>query len=365
MKYQTEFRDRSAVRHLVERIRHTADGMDEVKLMEVCGSHTMAICRFGIRQLLPPNLTLLSGPGCPVCVTEGAYLDTAIAMARLPDVVIATFGDLMRVPGSSSSLEREKAAGATVDVVFSPLQAVDGAQKSPGKRVVFLGIGFETTIPGVALAIKEAATRGLTNFFVLCGHKVIPTPLAALATGATRINGFILPGHVSTIIGTRPYEFLASEHGIACAVAGFEPADILQATLMLLQQLRSGTPRVQNEYTRVVRPEGNPGALAAIDEVFEQTDVVWRGIGVIPDSGLMIRESFAAFDAKRRIACDVEPTIEKAGCICGEILQGLKTPRDCPLFGKACTPVNPIGACMVSSEGSCAANYKYMEAPGE
>jgi len=363
MDYQEEFRNRELIRGLVERIKKLDDDVGPVKLMEVCGTHTMAICRYCIGQLLPENIELLSGPGCPVCVTPGNYIDKAVALARLPDVIVTTFGDMFKVPGSTSSLEKEKAAGADVHVVFSPIDALTIARDRPGKRVVFLGIGFETTIPAVAVAIKEARSEGAGNYFVLCGHKLMPPALEALAEGGARINGFICPGHVSAIIGTKPYEFLPRDYGIACVITGFEPLDIVQGIYMLLEQIAGGWPSVENQYTRLVKPEGNRVGQAAIADVFEPADVAWRGLGIIPRSGLRIREDFAAHDAERNIEFAAEPTVEKEGCICGEILQGIKTPHDCPLFGVHCTPVAPVGPCMVSSEGCCAAAYKYMEPP--
>lgn len=363
MNFQEEFRNKDITRRLIEGIRNTAQTIRPVKLMEVCGSHTMAICRYGIRQLLPPNLRLLSGPGCPVCVTTGDYVDKAVALARISGVTISTFGDLMKVPGSTSSLDKERAAGARVHVAFSPMEAVELARANSDRRVVFLGIGFETTIPSVAVAIKEAARQGLRNFLVLNGHKIMPPALKALVESGTEIDGFICPGHVSSIIGTRPYEFLAADYGIGCVIAGFEPVDVLQAIHMLLQQVAANKPAVENQYTRLVRPEGNKAGQAVIAEVFEPGDAAWRGLGVIPGSGLQIREQYAAHDAERRIEFVHEETIEKAGCICGDILKGIKTPEDCPLFGQYCTPVEPVGPCMVSSEGCCAASYRYLEKP--
>ena len=363
MNYQEEFRSKEVVRVLIASIETAARGMPPVKLMEVCGSHTMAICRYGIRQLLPENILLLSGPGCPVCVTTGDYVDKAVALARVPGVIVASFGDLFRVPGSTSSLEKERAGGAAVEVVFAPVEAVDMARANPGSKVVFLGIGFETTIPAVAIAIKDAHERGVMNFSVLSGHKLMPPALKALVEGGTKVNGFICPGHVSAIIGTRPYDFIARDYGIGCVIAGFEPVDVLQAILMLVNQSTLRKPAVENQYTRLVKRDGNKAGQALIGEVFEPADVPWRGLGVIPGSGLRIREQYAAHDAERVIQFTAEPTVEKPGCICGEILQGIKTPYDCPLFGQHCTPVEPVGPCMVSSEGCCAASYKYLEKP--
>jgi hydrogenase expression/formation protein HypD len=366
MKYQSEFRDQALARGLLAAIRAAAAPLPPVTLMEVCGSHTMAICRYGLRQVLPENVRLLSGPGCPVCVIEGRYLDQAVALARLPEVTVATFGDLLRVPGSSSSLEKERAAGAAVEVVFSPLQAVELARARPQRQVVFLGIGFETTVPGVALAIRDAAGLGLRNFFVLCGHKVMPPPLRALVAGRAQVDGFLLPGNVSAIIGLHPYGFLAEEFGAACVVAGFEPLDVLEGIHLLLRQVASRSPAVENQYRRLVRPAGNPAAQRLLAEVFEPCDAVWRGIGTIPGSGLRLRQAYAAYDAERCLTYRTEATVEPKGCRCGEILQGLKQPEDCALFGRACTPADPVGACMVSSEGCCAAHYRYLRGtPGE
>ena len=359
MKPLTEFRDRGRVGDLVNAIRREADQAERFRFMEVCGTHTMAVGRHGLRCLLPADLSLLSGPGCPVCVTDSAYIDRVVALARLPDVTICTFGDLMRVPGSTSSLEKEKARGADVRVVLSPLEAVICAAEQPARRVVFPGIGFETTTPGVALAIRDARKRNLHNFFVLSAHKKMPPALAALAEGQARLDGLLLPGHVSAVLGVDAYDFLARDHGLACVVAGFEPVDILQGLLMMMRQRRTGAPKVENQYTRLVRQDGNPRAREAVREVFSTGSAVWRGLGTIPGSGLDIRESFAEHDARRVIQVDVEPCRPVPGCCCGDILQGLKQPPDCPLFGCECTPATPVGACMVSSEGSCAAYYRY------
>lgn len=328
--------------------------------MEVCGTHTVAIHRDGLRSLLPDNVELISGPGCPVCVTPVRYLDHAVAMARVPGVALATFGDLMRVPGSSSSLEKERAAGADVRVVMSPLDAVEMAAKEPGRKVVFLGVGFETTTPAIALALRVAEERDLANFLVLSGHKVMPPALRALvSSGPVQIHGFLMPGHVTAVLGTEPYQFLVDEFAIPSVVAGFEPTDVLQAIWMLMRQLNEQRVAVEIQYKRAVRPEGNPRARAAVAERFEPVDDTWRGIATIPASGLAIRAEHAAQDAAVQIPVDVEPTREKKGCICGQVLQGIKQPNECPLFGSGCRPESPVGACMVSSEGSCAAAYKY------
>jgi hydrogenase expression/formation protein HypD len=327
--------------------------------MEVCGTHTMAIARFGLRELLPETVELVSGPGCPVCVTPNPLLDRAVALSRLPDVTVATFGDMVRVPGSSSSLEHERAAGRDVRVVFSTLDALELASARPDRRVVFFGVGFETTAPTVAASILEARRRGVTNFFVLSAHKTMPRALEALSRGEANVDGYLCPGHVSVIIGTRAYEILVRRYGIGCVVSGFEPVDILQSILMLVRQRAGGTPRVEIEYSRAVRPEGNPKAMAVLSDVFEPCDAEWRGLGMIPGSGLRIRDIHSAFDAETSIPVEVETPKEPDGCRCGDVLRGILKPEHCPLFGGVCTPDRPVGACMVSSEGTCAAYYRF------
>jgi len=330
--------------------------------MEVCGTHTMSVHRYGLRSLLSSDLKLLSGPGCPVCVTSKGYLDRAIALARMDRMVLATFGDMMRVPGSSSSLEREAAEGAEVRIVYSPLDAVKMASEHPDRYVLFLGIGFETTVPGIAASVLEAARRELANYFVLAAPKVMPPPMRVLASDPElRVDGFLCPGHVSTIIGSEPYRFLGEEYGVPCVIAGFEPLDILQGVSMLVDQIVQGRSDVEIQYRRAVRPEGNPRARAMIEEVFEPADAEWRGLGTIAGSGLRIRDRYRAFDAEQVFEVEVEPTKEHPACLCGQVLKGIKAPTDCRLFGTACTPSNPQGACMVSSEGTCAAYYRYGE----
>lgn len=326
-------------------------------VMEVCGTHTMAIARYGLRELLPPTLRLVSGPGCPVCVTAMHDLDRVIALARLPQVTMVTFGDLLRVPASRSSLAAERAAGADVRVVYSPRDAVEMAAAEPEREVVFAGIGFETTAPTVAAALLEARQRRIGNFSVLSMHKTMPLPLRALLDlGETPISGFLLPGHVSVVTGTACYQFLAREYGVAGVVAGFEAQDVLLALLMLV---RMREPRIEIEYTRAVRPEGNVVAQRLLDEVFEPDDADWRGLGVIPGSGLRLRAAFADVDAAQRFRVDPGPSLEPAGCRCGEVLRGVTDPAECALFGRRCTPQDPVGACMVSSEGACAARYRF------
>ena len=361
MRYIQEYRDAELAQRLLTRIHELATSYDdEIVLMEVCGTHTMAIARTGLRKVLPENIRLLSGPGCPVCVTPNHYLDRAIAYSRLQDVIVATFGDMVKVPGSYYSLEKVRSQGANVVVVYSAMDALKLAQQVPDKKVVFLGIGFETTAPTVGVTIKLAYEQGVKNFFVYCGHKLIPPAMEVLIQDPDlRINGFICPGHVSTIIGSQPYEFIANKYGIPCVVAGFEPLDILQSIYMLVKQLVDNTPTVEIQYKRAVKPMGNQKALQLMREVFDVTDTEWRGLGVIPKSGLKLSDRFAELDAESSIPVEVPPPKEHPGCICGAILRGVKTPLDCKLFRTVCKPSNPIGPCMVSSEGTCAAYYKY------
>jgi len=360
VKYLEEFRDPRFARVLVSQINKSAEGLPEIKLMEVCGSHTMAIARYGIRQMLPDNVKLISGPGCPVCVTANNYLDKALAISRQPNVIIATFGDMMRVPGSSTSLEKERSNGGDVRVVYSTMDALRIAVENPRKQIVFLGVGFETTAPTIAASILEAETSQVKNYYVLCAHKTMPKPMEAIANGnRVDLQGFICPAHVSTIIGARPYQFLSEKYHKACVIAGFEPLDVLESVKMLLDQIRSDSPTVEIQYGRVTKKEGNPVALKIMTDVFDVCDADWRGIGTIPGSGLKIKEKHSLFDADVKYQIEVEPTYEAEGCICGEIMQGVAIPDDCALFGSVCTPEDPVGACMVSSEGSCAAAYKY------
>jgi len=329
-----------------------------VTFMEVCGTHTMAVSRSGLRQLLPANVKLISGPGCPVCVTDTSYLDAAIELARRPDVIVTTFGDLVRVPGSESSLERERAAGAAVRVVYSPADALSLAQENPDKQVVFLGVGFETTAPTVAWTIKKAAQDGVMNFSVLCAHKTMPFAMEALLKDKeVKIDGFICPGHVSVITGAQLYQFIPERYGIPCVVCGFEAVDVMKCIAMLLAQIAEERAAVEIEYTRSVNQTGNPAAQQLIAEVFEESDAGWRGIGVIRRSGLAIRKEFSRWDAGKSVT--FRESSPHPGCRCGDVLRGVLTPPDCKLFAKACTPTNPLGPCMVSSEGACAAFYRY------
>lgn len=332
-----------------------------IRLMEVCGGHTMAIHKFGLRHLIPPSITLLSGPGCPVCVTSQEDLDAAVWFSQQPDVMIATYGDLIRVPATRSSLEQERSMGADIRMVYSTMEAVDLAKRHPEKKVIFLGIGFETTAPLTAYAVKKAQEEKVNNFLVFSAHKVMPPALKLLSEGHLQVDGFIAPGHVSAITGTEIYRFLPEQFHKAVVVSGFEALDIMLTLVMLVKQIETDDPKVENGYSRVVKPEGNPKALAAMNEVFELKDASWRGLGIIPASGLQIRSEYAAYDAMSHFSLNLPPAQKPPGCICGDILKGLKTPHDCTLFAKQCTPDNPVGACMVSIEGSCAINYQFKD----
>jgi hydrogenase expression/formation protein HypD len=355
------------VRRLTAAIRDAAGAIGRpVRLMEVCGTHTMAIFRAGLRSLVPESVRLLSGPGCPVCVTPMGYVDAAVELSQRPGATVATFGDMVRVPGTRSSLERERGRGADVRIVYSPLDALRLAQERPDRKVVFLGIGFETTAPAAAITLREARRQGIRNFLLFSAHKVVPPALRALlASEEVALDGFILPGHVSVVLGAAPYEFIPKEYRRAAVITGFEPLDILQGVLMLLRQVAEGKPRIEIQYSRVVRPEGNLAARRAMAECFEPCDAEWRGLGVLPASGLKLREEFAEHDAVRALSLSPREGREPAGCRCGEVLRGLIEPEDCALFGALCTPAAPVGACMVSSEGTCAAHYNFRSAGKE
>jgi hydrogenase expression/formation protein HypD len=354
------FRDPSAARALAEAIH--ARSTRPVRLMEFCGGHTHAILRFGIPSLLPPTVQLRSGPGCPVCVTAAADLDRAIALAQVPDAILTTFGDMIRVPGSRASLAQAKAEGADVRVVYSPLDALRIARENPSRPVIFLGVGFETTAPMVASAILAAEAEGLANFYVFSTHKLTPPATRAiLDAGEVALDGIIGPGHVTAVIGANAWRFLPGDYGIPVAVSGFEPLDMLQAVLALVEMIEEGRADVVNTYSRSVRLEGNPVAQQAMARVFEVADAQWRGFGPVPASGLQINTAYAHFDAVRFFdAVRVEESVrEPPGCRCGEVLRGVLLPPECALFGKVCTPQNPVGPCMVSAEGACAAYYQY------
>lgn len=358
------FRDPELGKGLIRTIDALAT--EDIHLMEVCGTHTVSIARAGLRSLLPDRVSLTSGPGCPVCVTANKDIDTAIALSRIDDVIVTTFGDMMKVPGSTTSLSKEKGAGADIRIVYSPLDALTLARETPDKHVAFVGVGFETTTPLLAAAIKRAAREGLDNFSVLAINKMVPPALRALVNDPeVKIDALLLPGHVSTVIGLEPYRFLADEFNIPGVIAGFEPIDILQGIAMLLKQRRDGRAEIEIGYSRGVMRDGNVVAQQATEEVFESGDADWRGLGTIPGSGKRIREEFARYDAIKRLHVVPEPTRELKGCRCGDVLRGVILPSGCKLFGRACVPEHAIGPCMVSSEGSCAAYHRYPDIRAE
>ncbi|VAX18526.1 [NiFe] hydrogenase metallocenter assembly protein HypD [hydrothermal vent metagenome] len=360
MNYIDKFRNGAIAKKLVADLEKSASRLNrQITLMEVCGSHTMAIYRHGIKELVPQNIKLVSGPGCPVCVTPVGYIDTAIEIAQRDNVIITTFGDMMRVPGTTSSLQTERGRGADVRVVYSPMDAIDIAKKNETSEVVFLGVGFETTAPTSAVAILTAEREDVKNFSVLTACKTMPEPMIALMDGELRIDGYICPAHVSAIIGEDGYKPIVNKKAVPCVITGFEPLDILRGLRMLTDQVAEGRAEVENEYFRVVKPCGNKKAQDLLSTVYVKADAVWRGLGKIPNSGLAISPAYEKFDAAKRFKVTVPEPIENPACLCGDILRGLKEPLDCPLFAKACDPENPIGACMVSSEGTCAAEYRY------
>lgn len=351
--------ENNAVERLIGRIANSACG--DVRIMEVCGTHTMSIAKSGIKGMLPGNIRLISGPGCPVCVTPGEIIDQVLKLVRRQDVTIATYGDMVRVPGTErgESLQTLSMAGADVQIVYSPMDAVELARNSK-KQVVFLGVGFETTSPGTAVAVKVAHETGVGNFSVLSLlKKVEPALRALLADEDAGISAFLCPGHVATIIGEKGFRFLPEEYGKPSVISGFEPEDILVSVSRIIGQLEAGTPKLENEYTRAVMLEGNVAACRIIDEVFEPGASLWRGLGVIPKSGLVIRDYLSAHDAAKIFKINMLPPEKPSACRCGEVIKGKMEPSKCPLFGNICTPENPSGPCMVSSEGSCAAMYKY------
>ncbi len=366
MKYIDEFRDGTKAKFLIDAITALVPRLPIVagrrlQIMEVCGGHTHAIFRYGIEQMLPPEIELVHGPGCPVCVLPMGRVDDCIALAEQPDVIFTTFGDAMRVPGSKKSLLQAKGDGADVRMVYSPLDALAIARKNPDKDVIFFALGFETTIPSTALTVLQAQADGITNFSLFCNHiTIIPTMRAILESGDLQLDGFIGPGHVSMVIGTEPYAFIAQEFHKPIVVAGFEPLDVLHSIWMVLEQLASGRAEVENQYARVVLSEGNRQAIEAVDTVFELREFFeWRGLGSIGHSGVKIRDAFAPFDAERRFPVPGLRVLDPAQCQCGEVLKGVLKPWECRIFGTACTPEMPLGALMVSSEGACAAYYQY------
>lgn len=358
MKFIDEYQDSKLARRLARKIAKRST--KTIKLMEFCGGHTHAILRHGIRQLLPQTVEMRSGPGCPVCVTATADLDKAIALAHLPDVIITTFGDMIRVPGSYSSLQHAKAEGADVRVVYSTVDAVEIAKANPAKPVIFIGIGFETTAPTIAASILEAQREKIDNFYILSLSKLTPPVMKALlGSGEIKLDGIVCPGHVSVIIGSHPYEFIPRDYGVACVISGFEPLDILLCIDKLVEQVEAEQPGVEVAYARGVKPEGNKRARQLMEEVFEVGEASWRGIGTVPQSGLVVRARYERFDADRAFAVSPGPAREPRGCRCGDIIRGAAAPPECKLFAKVCTPESPVGPCMVSSEGACAAYYRY------
>lgn len=357
MRYIDEYRNKRLAEKLVSAIYREATG--HYHFMEVCGSHTHAIRRFGLPALLPGNIKLLSGPGCPVCVTSQNYISKAISLAAGNDTIVATYGDLLRVPGNGKSLQGAREEGADVRVVYSSLDALRVAGENPQKKIVFLAIGFETTAPTTAVSVMNAREQGRNNFFVLCGHKTMPRAMEAVIDGGVSLNGYICPGHVSAVTGSSIFEFLAEKYKVATVVSGFEPTDILQSILMLVRQVNAKKFSTEIQYTRAVKREGNLRAQKFMASVFEEKDDTWRGFGMIPSSGLKLKPEFSGFDAEKQFNFSVSDSTENSACICGEILKGKREPEDCSLFAGLCTPESPQGACMVSSEGSCNAHFKY------
>lgn len=366
MKYIDEFRDPELIKQAVREIAALAPEK-HTKIMEVCGGHTHSIHRFGLQQFLPPTVELVHGPGCPVCVLPMSRVDDGLDLSDHPHVILTAFGDMMRVPGHGGSLLERKARGADVRMVYSPLDALKIAQQNPEKEVVFFAIGFETTTPSTALTLMKAKAESVKNFSVFCNHIVLPPALVAvLDSKDMTVDAFIGPGHVSTVIGVRPYDFIATDYGRPVVVSGFEPLDLLQSIVLLLRQLRDGEAKVVNNYARVVPDNGNQAAIKAMDNVFELRETFeWRGMGFIPKSALQICEEYAAWDTERKFAVKqvMEVTFEAhAGARCGDVLRGAVKPTDCPLYGTVCTPEHPVGALMVSSEGACAAYHQYKPA---
>lgn len=368
MKYIDEFRDGALARHIAERIQAEAHPQRQYRFMEFCGGHTHAISRYGVLELLPANLRMIHGPGCPVCVLPIGRVDMAIELALQHRVILCTYGDTMRVPASDQlSLTRAKARGADIRMVYSAADALALAVAHPQQQVVFFAIGFETTTPPTALVILEAARRGIQNFSVMCNHVLTPPAIRAILDGAqgdapttAELDGFVGPAHVSVVIGSDPYAKFAREYQKPVVIAGFEPLDVLQAILMLVRQVNEGRAEVENEFTRAVTPEGNRHAQAVMDQVFELRDSFeWRGLGQMPHSALAIRAAYRDWDAEARFGLQHRSVPDHKACECGAILRGVKAPQDCKIFGTVCTPENPVGSCMVSSEGACAAHYTY------
>jgi hydrogenase expression/formation protein HypD len=361
MKFIDEFRNKEIAQGLIRRIFEISTR--PIQLMEVCGTHTVSFFRYGIREMLPKHIRLLSGPGCPVCVTPNRDIDLAIALSRQKDMLLATFGDMMRVPGSTSSLQKEKAEGRNIRMVYSPLEALRMAKENSGKKVVFLSVGFETTSPAISLTLLQAYNEGIRNLYFLNSQKRVPPALRALLQSEkVQIDGFVLPGHVCAVIGREPFQFIAKEFKRPAVITGFEPLDLLQAVWMLVNQIEKEQAFVEIQYTLVVRDEGNPVAVSKMDQAFQQDGALWRGLGWIPESGCRLKDPFSSMDA-RQIDADVEPSREHPGCLCGEILQAVRTPPECLLFNTVCHPDHPVGPCMVSIEGACFTYFKYERNP--
>lgn len=361
MRYVDEYENKGLIKNLSRKIREITPKDKRIVLMEVCGTHTQSFFRYGIGSLIPWNIDIISGPGCPVCVSSQNYIDKAIAYSRMKNVILATFGDMMRVPGTNSSLEKENANGAIVKIVYSSLDALKIAKENPKKKIIFLAVGFETTSPTTALAILEAKREKIGNFFVFCSHKLIPPAMKEIARDKKmNIQGFICPGHVSAIIGARPYKKIAREFKIPCVVAGFEPVDLLETLLFLLEEIKNKKSDVLIQYSRVVKEEGNLAAQKNLYRVFEICDAQWRGIGTIKKSGLRLRNKFSNFDIEKKIPLRINNHHKSSPnlCLCGEVLKGKIRPSDCPSFAKKCNPANPLGPCMVSGEGACGIYYK-------
>jgi len=364
LKHIDEYRDAELSSAVAERIRRLSTR--PAGFMEFCGGHTVTIARYGLESLLPEHISLLSGPGCPVCVTPIKMIDRMIALAGLPGMIVTSYGDMLRVPGSSSSLLLERGrSSADVRIVYSSYDALEIARKNPDREVVFFGIGFETTAPATAAVVLKARELGLDNFSVINAHKTTPGIIRALLDSEdVRLDGLICPGHVSVITGTAPYRYAAEQRGVSCVISGFEPLDVLLSVLMLVEQVEQGRAAVEIQYRRGVREQGNPKARMMMEQVFEPADSDWRGIGPVPDTGLNLKPEFERWNALVRYAVDLPEPKEPAGCICGSVLRGSASPADCPLYGKACTPSTPVGACMVSSEGACQAYYRWRGGPG-
>lgn len=358
MKHLDEYRDKTIVKALTRKLHDLSTR--PVRIMEVCGTHTMAIFRNGLRQMMPKTVQFISGPGCPVCVTPSANIDGFVEIAGYPEVIVTTFGDMVRVPGSNGSLADARAGGAVVEIVYSPMDSLAFAENNPKKDVVFLSVGFETTTPTIAATVLEAERRKIENFSIFPANKVIEPPLKALMEDPElKVDGLLCPGHVSIVIGSDAFKFLVDDYSLSCAVAGFEPADILRGVVAIVEQMESQTPKVENCYDRIVTSAGNLKARQVVDQVFTVADSEWRGLGSIPNSGLIIRDEYKTFDTTSRFTIEVKQSIEPKGCECGAILKGISSPPDCPLFDNRCTPASPVGPCMVSTEGTCAAWHRY------